>query len=145
MPTSISIPENPSQYYAPIYTCVLQAILTLRFLPQILFATLLSPIHATRTAHLILLDLVTQIMFGEQYSSLSSSLCSFLHSPDTPSLLYPHMLLNTIFPNSFSLLNYHTLHFSRNVSDTVSYPHKTAGEVIFQYILIFIFLGANWK
>ena len=45
-----------------------------------LYAPLLSPIRATYTAHLILLDLITRIIFGEEYRSLSSSLCSFLHS-----------------------------------------------------------------
>jgi hypothetical protein len=36
------------------------------------------PIRSTHSAHLILLDLITRIIFGEQYRSLSSSLCSFL-------------------------------------------------------------------
>jgi hypothetical protein len=31
----------------------------------------------------------------ENYRSLSSSICSFLHSPDTSSLLGPNILLNT--------------------------------------------------
>ena len=52
-----------------------------------LYATLLSPIRATCHAHLILLALINRIVFGEQYRSLSSSLCSFLHSPVTSSLL----------------------------------------------------------
>jgi hypothetical protein len=37
-----------------------------------LYTPLLSPIHATWPAHLILLDLITKIIFGEQYRSLSS-------------------------------------------------------------------------
>jgi hypothetical protein len=41
---------------------------------------LLAPIRATYPAHLILIDLITRIIFGEQYRSLSSSSCSFLHS-----------------------------------------------------------------
>jgi len=45
-----------------------------------------SPIHATCPAHLIRLDFITQTILGE-YISLSSSLCSFLHSLVTSSLL----------------------------------------------------------
>jgi hypothetical protein len=33
--------------------------------------------------------LITQIIFGDEYRSLSSSLCSLLHSPVTSSLLGP--------------------------------------------------------
>ena len=35
--------------------------------------------------------------------SLSSSLCSFLHSTVTSSLIGPDILLNTLFPNPLSL------------------------------------------
>ena len=55
--------------------------------------TISSPTRATCPAHLILLDLITRTMFGEQYRSLSSTLCSFLHSPITSSLLGPNILL----------------------------------------------------
>ena len=37
------------------------------------------PIRATCSANLILLDFITRKILGEQYRSLSSSLCSFLH------------------------------------------------------------------
>jgi len=39
---------------------------------------------------------------GEKYRSLSSSLCSFLHSLVTSSLLAPN-ILNTLFSNTLSL------------------------------------------
>ena len=44
-------------------------------------------IRATCPAHLNLLDFITRTILGEEYRSLSSSLCTFLHSPVTPSVL----------------------------------------------------------
>ena len=41
-----------------------------------------SPIHATCPAHLIRLDFTTRTILGKEYRSFSSSLRSFLHSPD---------------------------------------------------------------
>ena len=63
----------------------------------------LSPIRATRPAHLIRLDFITRTILDEQYRSLSSSLCSFLHSPFTSSLLDPNILHNNLFSYTLSL------------------------------------------
>ena len=60
---------------------------------------------------------------------LSSSLCIFLHSPVTPSLLGPNILLSALFSNTLSLFS------SINVSDQVAHPYKT-GKIIFLYISV---------
>jgi hypothetical protein len=44
------------------------------FSTNILYALLISPIRATCPALLILLDLITRIIFGEEYKLISASL-----------------------------------------------------------------------
>ena len=73
------------------------------FPTRALYTPLLSPILATRPFHFILLYFITRTILGEQYRSLSSLLCSFLHSLVTPSLLGPIILLNILFSNTISL------------------------------------------
>jgi len=80
-----------------------------------------KPVHAsplTHTHHMphpshSFLFLFTRKTLGEKYISLSSSLCSFLHSPVTSFLSGPN-ILNTLFSNTLSLRS------SLNVSDQVS-------------------------
>jgi hypothetical protein len=61
-----------------------------------LYAPLTSPMRATVRAHLILFDLITLTILGEDYKPCSSSLCSFLQSHVTSSLLGPNILLSTV-------------------------------------------------
>jgi hypothetical protein len=79
----------------------------------------------------------TRTIFGTEYRSLSSSLCNFLHFPVTSSLLGPNTLLNTLLSNTLRLRS------SVNVSDQVSHPYRTTGNIIVLYILIFNFLDGG--
>jgi hypothetical protein len=81
------------------------------------------PIRATCPAHLVLLDFTTRTIFGKEYRSVSSSLCNFLHPPVTSSLLGSNTFLNTLFSNTLSLRS------SLNVSDQVSHPYRTTGNI----------------
>ena len=101
------------------------------FPTKTLYTPLLSPMCGTCPSHFILHDFTTRTILGEEYRSLSSSLCNFLHSPVTPSLLSPNILLNALFSNTLSLCS------SLNVSDQVSDPYKTMGKIIALYTLIF--------
>jgi hypothetical protein len=56
-----------------------------------------SLIRATCPAHLSLLDLITRMIFDEEYTAWNSFLCSLLHSPVTSSLLGPKIHLSTQF------------------------------------------------
>ena len=99
-----------------------------------LYAPLLSPIRATCLAHFILLDFITRIVFGEEYRTLSTSLCSLLHSPVPSSVWGPNILLSALFSNTLSLRS------SVNVMDQVSHPYKITNRIVILCIFIFVYL-----
>ena len=131
----IPLPENASEYYPPIYAWVFPVV-SFPYVSPTKPCIRLSPIRATCSAHIILIDLITRTILGEEYRSLRSSLRSFLHSPVTSPLLGPNILLSTLFSNTLTLLS------SLNVSDQVSYAYKT-GKITALYTLFFKFLDSK--
>ena len=71
-----------------------------------------SPIRATCTAHLILLDIMTRVIFGEEYQEAHRCVVFCTTLSPCPSSLF----LRTLFWNIISLF------FSFGVSDQASHP-----------------------
>jgi len=97
----VHVPHSASWRSSLIWSSYLDlglpsGLFTSGFSTKTLYTSLLSSIRCTCPAHLILLVLITLTIFGEEYRELSSSLCSFLHSPVTSSLIGPNILLSTL-------------------------------------------------
>jgi hypothetical protein len=71
---------------------------------------------------------------GDEYKLWSSSLCNFLHSPVTSTLLGPNILLRTLFSNTLSLCS------SLSVRDQFSHQYKTTGR-----IMVCVYFRPEWK
>jgi hypothetical protein len=113
--------------------------LSLSGLPtKALYVHLLSSIIATCPAHIIL-DLITQTIFGDEYTSLSSLLCDLPHFPVTSSFFGRNIFLSTLFLNTISLGS------SLNVRDQVWHLYKITYKSTVLYILIFVFLDRRME
>jgi hypothetical protein len=109
----------------------------LAFPPNNLSAFLSFPMRATYPAHLILLDLIILITFGEEYESRRSSLCRFLYHIVTSPFFGLNILLSTLFSKILSI------YFSLNVRDQVLHPNRTRSKTIVTGILIYMFLDSS--
>jgi len=104
-----SIPQHPTSWRSILILSshlplgLPSSLLPSGFPTKVLYTHLPSPKRATSPAHLVLLDFIIRTILVEEYRSLNSSLCSFLHSPVTSSLLGPNIPLNTLFSNTLRL------------------------------------------
>ena len=120
-PTPIS--SRSILLYSPISTQIFQVTSFIQNLPtKMLYAPLLSPICSTCLAHLILLDLITQIIFGEKYTPWRSVSCDFLQFTVTSSLLGPNVFFSTLL--SITLNPYSSLNLRHQDEQTYTAPHK---------------------
>jgi len=91
--------------------CLPSGPLPLGFPAKTVYSPLLTPMRVTCLTHLVILYFITHIISGEEWRSLSSSLCSYIHSRNTSFLLGQNIFLITLFSNTLSLRS------SLNVSD----------------------------
>jgi hypothetical protein len=83
-----------------------------------LYVSLFSLIGSTWLPRFILIDLITEIIFGDKNRSRGSSAYSFVQPSVSSSLSGPNIFLSTLFSNIRSLYP------SLNVKYQVSHPYK---------------------
>ena len=120
----IPLPEDPLILSSHLRLAHPSGLFISDFPTKILYAPLLSPIRATCSTHLILLDLITRTIYGEQYRSSGSSICSFLHSacnliPLRPKYSPQHPILN--HPEPTFLPEYERPSFTPTQSNRYNY------------------------
>ena len=98
--------------------------------------------RATFSAHIILLDMKSREMFGEEYKSSSSSIYSF---PPLPQTSINSSLLDQIFSSAPYFRTPAGQCSYLNVRDQVLHPYKTSGKIIRLYIVIFVFWDSEWE
>jgi hypothetical protein len=90
--------------------------------------------RATCPFHLIILNLIIVVIFGEEYRLWSFS-CSFHQPPITSSIFSPNILMSTLFSNTLSLRS------SVNVRVQVSNPLKLQAKLC---LYVFLLVGWDW-
>ena len=112
---------------------LLSGLLTSGFPTKTLCTPLLFLTHAACSAHLILLDLITRTILGEEYRTLSFSLC-WLYTPLLPCLSWSQISSSALYSQKPSAY----VHTQRERPSFTS--RQKTGKIIVLYILTFFFL-----
>jgi hypothetical protein len=88
-------------------------------------------------AHLILLDLITRMIFYDEYRSLSSLLCSLLHSP------VPLFPLRPKYLPQHPILEHPQPMFIPQCERSSFTTIQNNSKIIVLYVLIFVFLDSK--
>jgi hypothetical protein len=103
------------------------------FPTKILYVFLFYPMLTMCPFHLILFEWIILFIFGEEYRLWSSSFCSFLQPPTTPSLFDPNI------PSApCSEITYRQLS-SLNIVDQVSHSYNYRQNYSFVYFSFYVF------
>jgi hypothetical protein len=110
------------------------------FPTKFLYKPLLSPIRTTCPTHLNLLYLINWTILGEEYISLSSSLCSFLHSPlKVGPLAVPHLKQMYLIITSTHYVSTCRKSVCRYMATDCCNPIFIIFSLMFLYLPVFIF------
>jgi hypothetical protein len=134
--------KNLSEYYGNFGICKWQTpalflVLSNNFYPS-RFHTCIHLHSLYMPAHLILLNLMTRIIFCEQYRSLSFSLCVALQSCVTSSF-QAHILSSAPYSQNPSAC------VPPSMTKSKFQPIQKIGNIIVLYILMFIFLYSKLR
>ena len=101
---------------------------SLKFSHQNPVCTSVLPIRAACPTDLIILDLITRMIFGEEFRAKSSFWCSLLYSSVTSSLSVPNTPLSTLFSKTLCV------HSSLFELYQVSHPYKTTCKMVVRHV-----------
>jgi hypothetical protein len=100
---------------------------------------LFSPMRATCSSYLIILDFIILILFNQECMLGRLWLCNLLCPP-----ILHHFSLQ-IFCSTSCSQNTLSLYTSLNIRDKISHPYKSTGTIIVLHTLIFIIQTAGEK
>jgi len=117
---------NPFHIFPPHFPRIHSIVILPCFLTEMLYALLISPMRATKPAHLHLLELITLIYLVK---------CTSYEAPQLGVFSFP-----SFFPLKSKCSETRSICVLLLVWDQVSYPYETTGKILVLCILSFKYL-----